>query len=127
MSLFDKTFEQTLIINNIPVNVQIQIEVEPDFETPDFDYGSEQENKAEMRRFETGELLNTIIIVTASVYGVTGSDNLGQCFLRSSQFEKDAMSTIREYEMIDNALKDLKTNIETQARQLAKFAMKDVV
>lgn len=75
-------------------------------EAPDFDYGNEEENKAEMRRFESGELLNLILSVEVSALGEEGRDVLGQVFVKSKTAEDDLIQTAIEHDMKNNAAKE---------------------
>lgn len=85
---------------------------------PDFDYGNELENRKEMKRFESGELSNLCIKVTASALGETGTDYLGQCFVTSAKAESELLAVAIEHDMKNNACLELKGNILLQYKTL---------
>lgn len=87
--------------------VNIRIEIFNEEEAPDFDYGNEEENKAEMDRFESGELRNIGVIVHASYEGLSATDSLGQCFVSAKNFEEDITCIVEDHGMIDFAIDSL--------------------
>jgi hypothetical protein len=105
-------------INGKRIMAHIHCAFEDDLDQPDFDYGNESENKAELARFESGELSNMLLKVTASALGETGTDVLGQVFVKTSQVESDLLSVANDHDMINNALIELKNNIIYQYKTL---------
>lgn len=87
---------------------------EYDDTSPDFDYGNEEENKKELARFESGELLNVFLKVTASCLGEIGTDTLGGCFVRAQHLEQDLIDVATAHDMKNNACIELKENILCQ-------------
>tara|TARA_R100001086_G_scaffold248358_1_gene185102 strand:- start:3809 stop:4153 length:345 start_codon:yes stop_codon:yes gene_type:complete len=82
-------------------------------EEPDFDYGDEEQNRAEMSRFESGELLNLNIVVT--VYDLSGQvegmDSLGQCFVNASDALNDIQQIVADYRMVEEAYSHLERRL----------------
>jgi hypothetical protein len=98
-------------INGKNINVELIYSFDYEEESPDFDYGSKEENEKELKRFDDGELLNLWVNVRAYALGQVGQDSLGQCFISAKKFDADFQSTVDENSMKENALDDLKKNI----------------
>lgn len=90
---------------------------------PDFDYGSDEENKKEMKRFESGELLNLSLKVTAKCLGEYGYEYLGQCFVSSNGAEKELLDIASQYDLKNNACNELKNNILVQWELMKKHLL----
>lgn len=113
------------IINNdsrFKKQVEIIIKYDYEIEPPDFDYGSFEDNQKEMSRFESGELLNIYVLVEAKIGHLSGSDSLGQVFVKASNLDQDIMETIESYDMIEHAINDLIADIE-RTKQLIEEAV----
>lgn len=106
-----KGLTQELNLNGKTHLVPVSIIAEPSDERPDFDYGNEEDNKREMDRFESGELVLVNILVKAKFTCEQGLDSLGQCFVRASHYEQDILETVKDYSMVENAMNDLKENV----------------
>lgn len=87
---------------------------------PDFDYGSELENKRELKRFEDGELFNLILRVKAVALGEEGCDLLGQCFVRAGNLEEELRRIATEHDMKNNACKELRDSILSKYETLSE-------
>lgn len=98
-------------INGKSIYVELEYSWDYDEEEPDFAYGSEEEDAKELARFESGELSNLVLKVTAKALGETGDDMLGQVFVRSDYATEDLLSTAKEHDMVDRAVSLLKANI----------------
>lgn len=85
---------------------------------PDFDYGNELDNQREMRRFQSGELSNLLLKVTASALGETGTDILGQVFVVSAKAESELLAMAIDHDMKNNACLELRNNILLQFKTL---------
>lgn len=85
---------------------------------PEFDYGDAVENEREMKRFESGDLLNLCLKLTVSALGETGTDYLGQCFVSSGDAEKELIQIASEHDMKNSACIELKNNIELSYKTL---------
>lgn len=91
-------------------NLGTHVTIKYDYDDMDvegsFDFGNDEENKAYLARFNSGELSNIIIFVKVydNSFNVCGEDILGGCHIRNTD---DILATIKEYAMIDNAKLDL--------------------
>lgn len=123
MSLINE-FVTEIEINNNKVQVSVVIDVEEDVE---FDL-TDWDDARDITRIKSGGLFVAYVRVTAKALGMEGIDSLGQCTLRpnnmfnSEPFETDLKMYLNEYQMIDNALEDLKTNLVNQAKLLKQYA-----
>ena len=119
-----KEFETTTVIHGITVPVLIRIEATDDDCSVDgsFDFGNEEENAAYMRRFETCELWNALIRVTAMAEGESGTDYLGGCHVVSSRADAEIMKTANDHGMAKNATAELVKEIVEKAKRLQKYA-----
>lgn len=114
---------RNVLINGQVAVVCIKTSIEPEFESVvgSYDFGDEVENAAYLARFESGELLNLIITVTAECCGVTGFDSLGGCHVTSAKLESDVKDLIKNYAMVETAIDSLKSNLLDQAKRLNRF------
>ena len=119
-----EVLKRFIIENDTRFKKQVEIVIKYDYETdtPDFDYGSFEDNQKEMSRFESGELLNLYVLVEAKIGHLSGSDSLGQVFVKASNFDQDIMETIESYNMVEHAINDLMTDIE-RTKQLIEEAV----
>lgn len=118
----NKIHQYTIELSDLKKPIEITISFDYDPESPDFDYGTEHVNQKEMSRFESGELLNLYIVVEAKIGHLAGHDSLGQVFVKASNLEQDVMDTVKAYDMIQNAIDDLKLDIE-RTKQLLNEVM----
>lgn len=79
--------------------------------TDTFDFGDKAENAAYLKRFETGELLNLCVTVTALFAGLDGDDHLGACHVKANALEADILELVRDHGMESNAIDELIKNI----------------
>lgn len=108
-----KEDSKIIIIKDKEILVNIKVEIFHEEEAPDFDYGNEEENRVEMARFESGELLNIGILVHVYFAGMEGIDSLGQCFVTSKNLTKDIEDILAYYDMIENAINSLREQVTT--------------
>lgn len=126
MNIFktDKTY--LMLKNNQGQLEHIETEViyawDYEQDSPDFDCGNAEENAREMRRFESGELLNVVLKVEVKALGEKASDYLGQVFVKASDLETDLLNTAAEHDMKNNACAELKQNILNAAQRLSRFS-----
>jgi hypothetical protein len=106
-----KTEDATIEINGKTIPVKVSYAKDYDDEMPDFDYGTPEENAAEMKRFESYELSNLLLKVTASALGENGYDSLGQVFVVSDKADEQLLETANEHGMKETALHELKINL----------------
>lgn len=108
--------------NGIKYSANVDISVEHDDIEPDFDYGDAIENEKELQRFESGELLNTIVIVKVEAFGVTAREILGGVWLSSKEsFPKQIADLVRGECMVETALTNLVENLTETANTLKPF------
>lgn len=127
--LFDSEVRH-LKINDIEIEVLVSIFVSEDDLSPngDFDFGDETENRKYLARFESGELFMGLIHVQATAMGLKGHSYLGACHLRSNNFfdpgpfTQDVESTVREHDMISEALGDLERTIIETGNRFSRFS-----
>lgn len=94
-------------------NVKISWEYELD--APDFDYGNEEENQAEMERFDSGELVNAWISVKVydSTRNVVGVASLGQVFLTvDGTIDEQVCDIVNDEGLLEEAEDNLKEKIK---------------
>lgn len=121
------TFNQVIKIKGHEVEVLIRVTVEEDETAPDFDFGDEEENKVYKNRFDKGDLFNGLIQVKASALGEHGYDCLGGVHLTKNNyfhaepFIAGVNETLKEHDMVQNALFDLVSTITAKANELKKF------
>jgi len=109
-------------INGKKIDVIITKSVEPDYHTKpegDFDFGDKEENAAYLARFHSGELMMALVSVKASALGFEGTDCLGACHIKS---DSDAWDIASEYNMVENAMKELRDNIVEAANKLKEYS-----
>ena len=100
------------------IKTHVHFAYDQDSDPPDFDYGSEAENNAELERFNRGELLNLCIKVVASALGETGSEYLGQCFVPAKTMARDLEQLAIEHDMKNRACIELREKILYQHKIL---------
>lgn len=120
-----KSFTKPIQIGKVRETAKVSISFEYDGNAPDFDYGNSEENAKELARFESGELLNILIVVKAELDGEIGTDCLGQCFIEADNLKAGIEKTVKDHNMVDQALAELKVNILYQANILAKYLVKE--
>lgn len=118
-----KTNKMKIKINGISLDADVKVQVMQD-EWPDgnFDFGDAEENARYLERFETGELLCLFIQVTVSAEGETGFDSLGMCHVKAQSIDKDVLEMVKDYAMVDNAVKELTDVIRLKSKPLIRKA-----
>lgn len=106
MNFFKESTIEMIILGK-PIEVKVKYRYENDQNSPDFDYGSKEENAKEMARFDSGELLNLCLVVKVSAFGETATDYLGQCFVNAKTVESELLEIAQDHEMVGNACDDL--------------------
>lgn len=99
---------------NRELNVRIVCEYDWETDPPDVEFESDEENKKYIKRFETGELSNLWVKVTAISLnlGNFADDTLGGIHVLSADVENQLMEAVKEHQMIDNAVNSLISNLE---------------
>ena len=97
------------VIDKQYLDLPMQIKVYEEFEPVDVAFGDDKLDAEYIARFESGELINVIIIVDVlSKSGlVKGSDILGACHIRADHFEEDVNNTVLEHDMGKQAYDEL--------------------
>lgn len=103
------------------VDAELTIEISPELDRPDFDYGNNAENDAEMARFESGELLNLCVVVRVSALDESGMDSLGQCFVRSAHILADVLEIVNGNDMALIACEELIEVIQAKAQLFKEY------
>ncbi len=108
---------------NKELNIRIVCEYEWETDLPDVEFESDEENKKYLKRFETGELSNLWVKVTAISLklGEIADDNLGGIHVLTSDTENQLMEAVKENQMIDNVVKKLISNLENKYRALKGY------
>ncbi len=108
---------------NKELNVRIVCEYEWETDLPDVEFESDEENKKYLKRFETRELSNLWVKVTAisSKLGEIADDNLGGIHVLTSDTENQLMEAVKENQMIDNVVEKLISNLENKYRALKGY------
>lgn len=108
---------------NKELNVRIVCEYEWETDLPDVEFESDEENEKYLKRFETGELSNLWVKVTAISLklGEIADDNLGGIHVLTSDTENQLMEAVKENQMIDNVVKKLISNLENKYRALKGY------
>ena len=103
------------LLKHLPVTITYAHEEEPWSEDL-IDYGNEEDNAKQCRRFERGLDCCIWIKVTASALGEHGYDSLGGCIIKCDNLEPDGiqrqlLELASEHDMKNNACAQLKGNI----------------
>lgn len=108
---------------NKELNIRIVCEYEWETDLPDVEFESDEENKKYLKRFETRELSNLWVKVTAisSKLGEIADDNLGGIHVLTSDTENQLMEAVKENQMIDNVVEKLISNLENKYRALKGY------
>jgi hypothetical protein len=108
---------------NKELNIRIVCEYEWETDLPDVEFESDEENKKYLKRFETGELSNLWVKVTAISLklGEIADDNLGGIHVLTSDTENQLMEAVKENQMIDNVVEKLISNLENKYRALKGY------
>lgn len=93
------------------LEVELVYSWDHDNSKPDFDYGSKEENEKEMKRFESGELINALFRVEAIAYGFSEAEYIGQCFIKTSDMEIQLLELANEEGLKDSAINALKSTM----------------
>jgi hypothetical protein len=116
----DKTYTN---VNKNNKHVETQVTV-----SWDYDYDSElgtfevfKNDKKNLNKFETGELINILIKVTCSADGETGTSYLGSNYVKSNDLENEVRNIVAEYDLKNDACIELKANILHTAKIMAKY------
>jgi len=108
---------------NKELNVRIVCEYDYESDPPDVEFESKEENEKHVKRFETGELSNLWVKVTAIsliLHDMT-HDNLGGIHVLASDTENQLMEAVKEHQMIDNVVEKLISNLENKYRVLKGY------
>lgn len=99
---------------NKELNIRIVCEYDWETDPPNVEFESDEENKKYLKRFETGELSNLWVKVTAISLnlGDSADDTLGGIHVLSADAENQLMEAVKEHQMIDNAVNSLISNLE---------------
>lgn len=90
----------------------------------DIDTGSDLEDQKYVARFESGELSNVYLDVTATWLDVEATDSLGACHITSVDAEADMVEIMTSHGMEDEALVLLKTRIIENVETYSKLTIK---
>ena len=118
---------RTVKCGNKELNVRIVCEYELETDPPNVEFESDEENKKYIKRFETGELSNLWVKVTATslVLGDWADDTLGGIHVSFSYsydiFTNQLMEVVKDHQMIDNAVNSLISNLEIKYRALKGY------
>ena len=114
---------RTIKCGNKELNVRIVCEYEWETDLPDVEFESAEENEKYLKRFETGELSNLWVKVTAIslILNETVSGNLGGIHALTSDTENQLMEAVKENQMIDDAVNQLVSNLENKYRALKGY------
>ena len=118
---------RTVKCGNKELNVRIVCEYDWETDPPNVEFESNEENEKYLKRFETGELSNLWVKVTAISLnlGDSADDTLGGIHVSFSAsygiFENQLMEVVNEHQMIDNAVNSLVSNLETKYRALKGY------
>lgn len=124
---------RTIEINGRTIECDVTINVHEDHDIPvedTFDFGDAKANAEYLARFRgsNAKLFSANILVEATALGEHGFDSLCAChvhcnnFFDSKPFETDVNDFIKEHDMVQIALDDLKTTIVNKANQMSQFA-----
>lgn len=108
---------------NKELNVRIVCEYDWETDPPCVEFESNEENEKYLKRFETGELSNLWVKVTAIslALGETSDENLGGIHVLASDAENQLMEAVQENQMIDNVVNSLVSNLEIKYRALKGY------
>lgn len=114
---------RTVKCGNKELNVRIVCEYDWETDPPDVEFESDEENEKYLKRFETGELSNFWIKVTAIslILHDMAHENLGGIHVLTSDTENQLMEAAKEHQMIDNVVEKLISNLETKYRALKGY------
>lgn len=126
MDAFEKR-TRTIDINGHVVEATVLVEWEYDDNVPDFDYGSPELNQAELDRFDSGELLNILVTVTAEAEGEAAGEAIGQVFVSAQTMKTDINTCVEDNGMVATACQELKTIIMDKATKLSKYITKEAL
>jgi len=108
-------------LNGRNLLAEITVDVSDEQEPVDVAYETEEENREYIARFDSDELANVCITVTARHVGsnVKASDSLGACHVRTRYFEEDVEETIESHGMVAEALSALEADMWALRASLA--------
>lgn len=107
---------RTVKCGNKGLNVRIVCEYDWETDPPDVEFKSDQENEEYLKRFETGELSNLWVKVSAISLSLNegASHTLGGIHTLSSDTENQLMEAVKEHHMIDYIVEKLISNLENK-------------
>lgn len=113
-----KMFQKMIEVKGKKIQAEITIEVLEDDNSVHYDVASLKRKDAFLG----------IISVKASAFGCEGWDSLGECeiycnnMFNPKPFQENVDMYLNEYNLVNNALKDLEDNILQRAKELKQFA-----
>ena len=114
-----KTLSRELVISGLSRSVQVTIETMPcDSDPMDQSFESKAQAVIFERKLNDGTYFNAVVIVRASLCGESGSDILGGCIIAP---DYTVEHVVADHGMIDNALAELKSNLESKRILLNKL------
>lgn len=114
---------RTIKCGNKNLNVRIVCEYDWETDPPNVEFESNEENEKYLKQFETGELSNLWVKVTAisSKLGEIADENLGGIHVNTLHTENELMEVVLENQMIDNVVENLISNLENKYRALKVY------
>ena len=117
MELFEKYEKMIFGTSILEVLVTASYEY-CDSDVDDMDFDSDNDRLAYIERFNTGELMNVVLIVKATVADIEGVAILGACHVTGTG---DMETTINDYDLVIEALDDLENNLNKHLNLLKKL------
>ena len=106
------TLKRVATVNGHQLTCSVLVEYEYEDCDLDYDFGNDEDNAAYAAQFESGELANLQLRVTARWETAVGTDYLGAVHVKTRSADSDLLKAADWHGMIDNAVEDLVTNIE---------------
>ncbi len=116
--LFQKT-EVEIEINGKPHMAQVYVYIQPcDSDPFDMDFENEDAKQVYADQLNSGTIENVYISVQAQLCAERGDDSLGGCHIGNGY---GVLEVIQEHGMIENAVAELKVNLENKYSELKKL------
>lgn len=113
------SFETQVIVNGKVIPAHIDIYVENDESVAIEDLSDDPTEQARIiRQLDRSDLMIATVTVKASALGLDGYDSLGAVFIKSPS---DAEETLKEYDMVNNAIAELQLSIWNKYQELYKI------
>jgi hypothetical protein len=112
---------ESKVTSGVPYKYRYGYSYEMESPEGDFDFGDEEENKAYLKKFETGELLNMFLYVEVWLDGFKGTNSLGHVHINSSKENEEMLEIIQGECMLNEAIEDAKDNLIKTAKNLQKY------